>query len=370
MNDVSRIAHVIGRNAKGGVESVVFNYYNFIDKSKIQFDLIIHNDSVYEIPENILKLGCNVFKVPSYRHLFAYIKSLKIIFKNNNYKIVHSHMSTLSVFTLFAARMANIPVRIAHSHVTAGKGKGEFFRNLLKYTLRLFSRVFPTHLFSCSEYAGRWMFGNNTFEKGKVTVLNNAIDFEKFIFSESTRNKIRNDLNLGDELVVGSVGRFTPQKNHDFLVDIFSEVVKRNKKSTLLLIGDGELKKQIQKKVALLGLQNNVLFLGARDDVNELFQAMDVFVLPSLYEGLGMVAVEAQVSGLPTIVSSRVPNEVKLFDTIEFLNLNEKPEKWAESILSKRDFKRRSISCEQDIKRFSITDEVKRLERIYEGMLK
>jgi len=372
MSDIPRIAHVIGRNSKGGVESVVFNYYNFIDKSRYQFDLIIHNDSPYEIPDDILQLGCKVFKIPSYKYLFNYIKSLKNIFKNNNYKIVHSHMSTLSVFTLFAAKIANIPVRIAHSHVTAGKGKGEFFRNLLKYTLRLLAKVFPTHLFACSEYAGRWMFGNNCFEKGKVIVLNNAIDFKKFIFNESIRDKIRDNLALSDEFVVGNVGRFMPQKNHHYLIDIFNEIVKKDKKSILLLIGDGKLKEQIIKKVSQLGLQNNVLFLNPRDDVHDFFQVMDVFVLPSLYEGLGMVAIEAQISGLPTVVSSRVPNEVNLFDMVEFLDLNEKPERWAEIVLSKRSHKRRGISGEHrpHIKKFSIIDEVKRLETIYEEMLK
>lgn len=370
MSDISKIAHVIGRNAKGGVESVVFNYYSFIDTSKFQFDLIIHSDSPHEIPDNILELGCNVFKIPPYKHLFAYIRALKNIFKNNNYKIVHSHMSTISVFTLLAAKMAKIPVRIAHSHVTAGRGKGEFFRNLSKYTLRLFSRIFPTHLFACSEYAGRWLFGNNAFKKGKITVLHNAIDIKKFIFNESIRNKIRNSLNLSDEFVIGNVGRFVPQKNHDFLIDIFNEIVKKNNKCYLLLIGEGELEEQVKNKVVFLGLQNNVLFLGARNDVNEFFQAMDIFALPSLYEGLGIVAVEAQVSGLPTIVSSRVPGEVKLFNMIEFLSLNDKPEKWAETILSKRDLTCRSIGCESHIKRFSITNEVKKLETIYKEMLK
>ena len=369
MSNIVRIAQIIGRNAKGGVESVVFNYYNFIDKSKFQFDLIIHSDSPYEIPDDIVQLGCKVYKVPPYKYLLSYIKALKHIFQTGNYEIVHSHMSTISVFTLFAAKMANIPVRIAHSHVTAGKGKGEFLRNIFKYILRLFSKLFPTHLFACSEYAGRWMFGNKAFEEGKITIINNAIDYKKFIYNKKIREKIRNSLNLKDEFVVGSVGRFMPQKNHDFLIDIFYDVFKKNNKSALLLIGDGELRTHIEGKVKRLNLQDNVFFLGVRDDVNELFQAMDVFVLPSLYEGLGMVAVEAQVSGLPTIVSNRLPNEVKLLNLIEFLDLNEKSEKWAESILSKRCFERLDISNEANIKKFSVSDEVKKLEAIYHNLI-
>jgi glycosyltransferase EpsF len=314
-------------------------------------------------------MGCAIYKIPPYKHIFSYIKTLKNIFGKNNYTIVHSHMSTISVFTLLAAKLADVPVRISHSHVTAGKGKGELFRNAVKYFLRFFSKLFPTHLFACSEYAGKWMFGKKTFDKGKITVLNNAVDLSKFTYNNSVRNTVRNSLHLKDQFVIGNVGRFMPQKNHDFLIDIFFEICKKDNNCTLLLVGDGELKPLIQKKVKKFNLQNNVLFMGIRDDVNELYQAMDVFVLPSLYEGLGMVAVEAQIAGLPTIVSSRVPIEAKVFDFIDFLDLHEGANKWAEMLISKRNFKRLDTSGEPSAKKFSIIDEVKNLEGIYGQML-
>ena len=369
MNEVPRIAHVIGKNAKGGVESVVFNYYKFIDKSKIQFDFIIHNDSPFEIPAEILNLGCKVYKIPPYKRLYSYIKALTNIFAQGNYKIVHSHMSTISVFALFAAKKTKIPVRIAHSHVTAGKGRGEFFRNTIKYILRRFSKLYPTHLFSCSEHAGKWLFGKKSFEKGKITVLNNAIDLSGFFFNREFRNKIRNDLGLENKFVIGNVGRFMPQKNHAFLVEIFYEAHKKDNDCILLLIGAGELKNQIEEKVKILNIESSVIFLGARDDVNELYQAMDVFVLPSLYEGLGMVVVEAQVAGLPTIVSTEVPAEAKLFDIIEFLSLRDAAKTWAERILAKRDFPRVDVSGESYLQRFSIAEQAKKLETIYERLI-
>jgi len=364
MNNPIRIPQVIGKVTKAGVESVVFNYYKNIDRSKIQFDFIVHDDSPYEIPDEIKKLGCFVFKVPPYKKLFSYIKALKLIFLAGNYKIVHSHMSTISVFTLFAAKLAKIPVRIVHSHATAGKGKGEFLRNTFKFFLRFFSKVYPTHLFACSQYAGIWMFGKNQFKKGNITVINNAIDSDNYLFNEKIRLETRTKLGINDKFVLGHVGRFMPQKNHSFLIDIFYEVSKRDKTAILLLVGEGELKKRTEKKVEQLGLYN-VFFLGARDDVNELYQAMDVFILPSLYEGLPVVLVETQVSGLPSVVSNKVSPETKFTDIIDFVDSKKSASDWAEIILQKKSFIRHDISGELKTDKFLIKNEAKKLENIY-----
>jgi len=369
MDDVPRIAQVIGSNAKGGVESVVFNYYTFIQKSKFQFDFFIHDNSPYEIPDEIQKLGCAVYKIPSYKHIFSYIKVLQYLFRKNNYTIMHSHISTMSVFSLLAAKLAKIPVRINHSHVTAGKGKGELVRNVMKYTLRLFSKIFPTHLFACSEYAGKWMFGNGAFRKGKITIVNNAINLSKFTFNNTIRNRTRNNLCLSNQFVIGNVGRFVPQKNHDFLIDVFYEIYKKDSNCILLLVGDGTLKAQVEARVKRLNLQNNVLFVGVRDDVHELYQVMDVFVLPSLYEGLPVVLVETQAAGLPAVVSDKVTTEIKCTELVDFVALHESADKWAEKVLSKRNCKRIDTSRQLSVKRFSIVDEAKNLEILYEQML-
>ena len=369
MDSITRIAHVIGCIAKGGVESVVFNYYKFIDKSKYQFDFIIHDDSPYEIPKEISDLGCNIYKVPPYKRLFSYIKALIKIFKENKYKIIHSHMSTISVFTLFAAKKANIPFRITHCHVTAGNGKGEFLRNIFKYFLRLFSKLYPTHLMSCSENSGIWMYGKKAFLHGKINVLNNAIDHKIFIYNENAREKTRNDLRISDKFAVGNVGRFMPQKNHDFLIDIFNELIKLDNNCVLLLAGDGKLRKKIEDKVNRYNLQNSVLFLGCRDDICNLYHAMDVFVLPSLYEGLPVVLVETQMAGLPSVISEKITKETKFTELIEFISLKKNAHEWAKIILEKRNTKKYDITTDSKYKRYSIENEVKRLEKIYEQII-
>lgn len=270
-----RIGHVIGKWVGGGVEAVVMNYYRHIDRNKIQFDFICDEDSTNIPYEEIEKLGGRVIIVPPYQKVFKYHKELKKILKENKYEIVHSHINTLSVFPLFAAKEAGVPVRIAHSHSTTNKK--EWKKNIVKQILRPLAKVFATDYFACSELAGRWLFGNKAFEAGKVYILNNAIDIDRFRFNEKTRDKKRKELNINkDTLVIGHIGRFVAQKNHTFLIDVFNEIVKEKDDIMLILVGQGPLKKEIQEKVKKLGLTAKVAFLGQRNDVNELYQAMDI----------------------------------------------------------------------------------------------
>jgi glycosyltransferase EpsF len=358
-----RVAHVIGRIAKAGVESVVFNYYRFIDKSKVQFDFIIDENSPCEIPAEILNLGCKVYKTPSYKHLSAYIKSLQRIFVEGKYKIVHSHMNTLSVFAMYAAKKADVPVRISHSHSTAGKG--EFARNIMKYALRPFSKMFPTDMFACSEYTGRWLFGDAAFNAGKVKVIKNAIDVARFTYNEEIRNKVKENLQLSGKFIIGHVGRFMPQKNHTFLIDIFAEVYKKNNNSVLLLIGDGKLREATAEKVERLGLQGNVMFLGARNDIQELYQAMDVFVLPSLYEGLAVVRVEALSAGLPCLMSAGLTTELETVND-KFIGISaaDLPE-WRDSIIACENIKRASGIETLKSQGYDITEAARELDGFY-----
>ncbi|MDR3294481.1 MAG: glycosyltransferase family 1 protein [Clostridiales Family XIII bacterium] len=332
MQDSSlRVLHIIGQATSGGTESVAYNYYRAIDRSKVQFDFVIDEDSLSDIPADILVLGCKCYKTPSYKHLNSYIKSLKKIMADGHYQMVHSHLNALSIFPLFAAKRAVVPVRIAHSHSTSGKG--EFTRNVMKSVLKRFSRLFPTHLFACSEHAGRWLFGNRAFDNSKVTVIRNAIDTAKYQFNREIRERVRLELGIEDKLVIGHVGRFMPQKNHTFLLDIFAEIKKLNTNCTLLLIGIGELKSSMEEKARHLGLTDSIMFLGARDDVSALYQAMDIFVLPSLYEGFGLVALEAQCSGLACVLSTEVPQETKACEYVDFIPLNTGADKWAKAVL-------------------------------------
>lgn len=355
-----RIAQVMGKWVGGGVEAVVMNYYRNMDKKKIQFDFIFDEDS-NDIPyKEIEALGGRIILIPPYQKVFKYHKELKKVLINGNYKIVHSHINTLSVFSLFAAKCAKVPVRIAHSHSTTNKK--EWKKNLVKQVLRPLSKKYATHYFACTEHAAEWMFG----KKENAYILNNAIDLDKFKYDTEIRNKKRKELKLKDDaFVIGHIGRFVKQKNHEFIIDIFNEVHKENKKAILLLVGQGPLMGEIKEKVKQLNLTKNVKFLGQRNDVNELYQAFDVFLFPSLYEGLGMVAIEAQTAGLPCIASTEVPRIAKVTENMEFLELEDPAEIWANTILEKQDYKRKSYKTE--IKKFGydIKTEVKKLEEKY-----
>ena len=317
------VAHIIGKWLGGGVESVVMNYYRHIDRTKIQFDFICDEDSTNIPYEEIEKLGGRVILIPPYQKLFKYHNKLKKILKDGNYKIVHSHINTLSIFSLFAAKCAGVPVRIAHSHSTTNKKEKK--KNLLKQALRPFSKVFATDYMCCSELAGRWLFGNKEYDKGNVYLLNNAIDLDKFKYDEKIRSEKRKKLNISDDtLVIGHVGRFVEQKNHRFLIDIFNEIHKQNSNSILLLAGQGPLMEEIKSKVESLGLEKFVIF---SDDMTK---------------------------------------ETKVLDTTEFLSLKQSAEEWANDIVKKQSkYKRKDVKNIIADNNFDIIFESKKLENKY-----
>lgn len=360
-----RIPQIVGKWLGGGIEAVVISEYLAMDKSKIQFDFICDEDST-NIPYDLIeKNGGRVIIIPPYQKAFKYHKELKKVLKENNYKIVHSHISTMSVFSLFAAKCAGVPVRIAHSHSTTNKKEKK--KNLMKLVLRPFSKVFATNYMCCSELAGRWLFGNKEYDKGNVYLLNNAIDLDKFKYDEKLRKKKRKELGIKDDtLVIGHLGRFVAQKNHDYLIDIFDEIHKKNNNSILLLAGQGPLMEDIKNKVKDLNLDDSVKFLGQRNDANELYQAFDVFLLPSLYEGLPVVGVEAQAAGLLCYLSDDMTKETKVLDITKFMSLNNTPEEWADNILDDvKKYKRIDTSKEMTAKNFNIKEEAKKLEEYY-----
>lgn len=302
------VAQIMGKWIGGGVESVIMNYYRHLDHTKVQFDFICDEDSTRIPYDEIKKLGGRVFLVPKYQKLPQYLKALEDLFRKNHYRIVHSNVNTLSVFPLYAAKKAGIPVRISHSHSTSNAR--EWKRNIIKNILRPFSKKYATDYFACSELAGRYLFGDKTFDQGKVKIIHNAIDLDKFKFDLEARKKLRKEFGIKDNTtVIGHVGRFVQQKNHTFLVDVFKEYHKKNPDSKLLLIGTGPLEEKIKAKVEKLNLMDSVLFLGQREDTNKLYSVMDVFCLPSLYEGLPVVGIESQSAGLPCVYSDKVTIE-------------------------------------------------------------
>lgn len=360
-----RIAQIVGKWLGGGVEAVVMNYYRHLDHNKIQFDFICDDDSTNIPYDEIEKLGGKVILIPPYQKVFKYQKELRRVLRDGKYKIVHSHINTLSVFPLYAAKKVGVPVRIAHSHSTTNKK--EWKKNLLKQVLRPFSKKYATNYMCCSELAGRWLFGDKAYDEEKVYLLNNAIDLDKFKYDKKIRDKKRKELGIKeDTIVIGHIGRFVAQKNHTFLIDIFNQFHKKEKNSILLLAGQGPLQEEIKNKVRELGLDDSVRFLGQRNDANELYQAFDVFLLPSLYEGLPVVGVEAQASGLLCFFSDDMTKETKVLDSTVFMSLSNTSEEWTGEILTNlKDYKRINTKNEVSDNGFDIEIEARKLEKYY-----
>lgn len=362
-----RVAQIMGKLWAGGVEMVVFNYYRAIDKSKIQFDFYYDADSTVEPPQNLIDMGARFYKIPPYQKLPQYIRELKKHLKENQYLIVHSHLNTLSVFPLFVAWMCRVPVRVAHNHsVPSGK---ELKRDALKYFLRIFGRVFPTDYFACSEKAGRWMFGNRNYDAGKVVVIKNATDFERFRVGEEIIEKLKKQLGLNDKFVIGHIGRFTFAKNHEFLLDVFKKIHKlynptfiKNREINcahveelkqkygkfvlmvsrfeyphkdqytvakmldivrkkyhedldLVFVGDGPDEESVKKYVITLSqdTQEHIHFEGSRFDVQDYYKAAFLLVHASVAgEGLPTIMIEAMSYRLPMVVtdSKTGPREI------------------------------------------------------------
>lgn len=370
MNKIIRVAQVIGNAGAGGVEACIMNYYKAIDKTKVQFDFFVEQESVIINKKDVESMGGKVIIIPSYKNVFKYMKTLEKLFKDGNYDIVHSNMNAVSVFTLKAAKKAGIKVRIAHSHSTSNYR--EFMKTIIKNILRSFSKVYATDYFACSEKAGRWLFGNKAFNEGKVTIIPNAIDIEKFKFDEIKRKEIRNKYNINDnDFVIGHVGRFVKQKNHKFLIKLFYEVKKERPYSKLLLIGDGPLKSKIETMVNKLNLQDSVIFCGVQEHTEWYYNAMDCFVLPSLYEGLPVVGVEAQANGLPCFFSKNMTKEIIILQNAQFFCLNQK--KVLKKIITHNCDKYRllcnkDISKEMEEKGFNINYEANKLENKYSSL--
>ena len=318
MAEPIRVLHVVTHMNRGGLETMIMNYYRHIDRTKIQFDFLTHRDGKKDYDDEILKLPpLNPFDKK------GYLKKLDDFFREHpEYKIVHSHLDCMSAYPLRAAKKYGVPVRIAHAHSTSEEKKD------LKYLIKLYSKrkipVYATDLFACSQKAGEWMFGNRDF-----TVMKNAINCEKYLYNESIALEVKKELGIEGKFVVGHVGRFSIPKNHKFLIDIFRQIYAQNPNAVLLLAGEGVLMDEIEQKVKEYQLEQAVKFLGLRDDVERIMQAMDVFVFPSLYEGLPVTLVEAQAVGIPCVVSSEITKEISIASNIKFLALSQSAEKWA-----------------------------------------
>lgn len=328
-----KVVQVLGRMMAGGAESTVLNHCELLDLDKVSLSFIVQDDSVYIPYERIRKMNGKIYVIPSYKKLAAYLSACRRVFTEIQPDIVHANMNALSCLSLKVAKDCGVPVRIAHSHSTASKGEG--IKNLAKNMLRPFSRRYPTHLLACSEAAGRWLFGDDAVDSGMVHILRNAIDLEKFRFSEDRRAKIRTSLGIPiGHVVIGQVGRLAFQKNQLFTLRVLQQLIREGEHDIcLLLIGEGDDQLMLKQKVAEFGLERYVRFLGIRNDVSDILQGIDVMMFPSRYEGLGMVAVEAQVAGCPVLASDNVPNEAMIAqDLFARMSLRDELTKWSGNV--------------------------------------
>lgn len=355
MAEPMRVAQVLNRMNSGGIEMVLLNYYRHIDREKIQFDFYYAEDSTFVHKEELRNLGAGIHPIPGYARPFAFHRALYKAFKEQKYPVVHVHLNTMSVFALFAAWRAGVPVRICHNHSTAHWSEGKV--TLLKYLLRPLNRVFANRYFACGGIAGAWMYGKRLMENGRVTVIPNAIDTARFAYDPCARLEKRKELGIAeDALVIGHVGRFEHQKNHRFLLAIFREI--RNSSAILLLIGEGEKQAEIRTLAREMGLESRVVFTGVRSDVDKLYSAMDVFCLPSYYEGMPLVAWEAQCNGLPCLMSDQVTQEAVIAGNARRIPIDV-PGRWVREILAAR----REASAASE--KIDIDHNCRKLEKLY-----
>lgn len=358
-----KVAHVVGKLKAAGVEAVVFNYLSNMDRTGMEIDVLYDADSVVPPPQSLVEAGIRFIEIPPYQKLPAYMKAVKRICRDNGYDIVHSHMNSLSGFPLLAAKRGGVGVRIAHSHTTSSKVEGK--RDLLKRALRPFARRYATNFAACSAQAGRWLFGDKLFDEGKVTVFNNAVNIEKYKFSPEDRENLRRELGVGDRRLVLHIGRFMTQKNHRFIIEIFKELKKIEPDTVLVLVGEGPLEEEIKSLVREYGMSDSVIFKGIVPDAERYYSAADVFILPSLYEGLPVVAVEAQSAGLNCFVSDVVTRECEVTGGVRFIPLSAGAEKWAVSIASATSRDREADNASMENSVFNIKKTANDLKEYY-----
>jgi glycosyltransferase involved in cell wall biosynthesis len=360
MTKVLFITHYLRPN---GTENFIMNVYRNIDPTKFHIDFLLYTNEETCHTREVRQNGSIIYVVPGRKEsLSGYYLGLRDFFKQHRgeYGAIHFCGGSLtSIAPLFFAWKYDVPVRIAHSHSSFTFG---LHNKLLHYLNRIFIHKICTHYLACSDVAGEWFFGKHPFE-----IVKNGIDVEDFRFSEAIRNEERQKLNIThDSLVIGHAGRFSSEKNHEYLIDIFNEVRQINDKSILLLAGSGDLLEKTKKKVEHLGLSPYVHFLGQRHDVNRLMQAMDCFVMPSTFEGLPFVLVEAQCAGLPCYVSNNVSKDSALLPTTRFKSITSPAGIWAQDICKDGIDADRDKAADVVIsKGYSINDIVKKLETIY-----
>lgn len=364
-----RVLHSVSYMHRAGVETFLMNYYRNIDRSRAQFDFMCNKKLAGDYDEEIRRLGGRIFYRPEHEKMDepAYAAFWKAFLKEHpEIQILHAHNGAKQFFPIEGARQASLPVRIAHAHSTDFVHDEKY-----QHRLELIHKI-PTAancFFGCSNKAGEFFYGSELWKKQGV-IIHNAIPCHDFAYDVNQRNQLRSELGMEDAFVIGHVGRFMKQKNHIRLLEIFSKVYKSNPSSVLLLIGSGELENDIRERAHALGLSNRVLFAGEQAAMSRWYQAMDVFVMPSLFEGLTLSGIEAQAAGLPCIFSDLVSTETQVTDNVCFIPLDASDDVWCDRIVRFSDFPRidtTQLICDAG---YDISVEAKKLQEQYEKLLR
>lgn len=366
---MKKILHIVGSSmSRAGMETFIMNIYRQIDKSKYQFGFLVHSHKKGDFDDEIYSMGGEIHRVipdstkayPT-RVLKRFFNTYKFLKNNSEYSVIHIHTSAAtSIVELLASYLAGCKIRIIHSHNTNTKKSRS---HKLLYRLM---QIFSTHRFACSELAGIWMFGKNFNNIKNSKVINNGIDTDVFYYDTNKQKEIKRRLDLENKLVVGHIGRFSKVKNHDFIIDIFNYVHKLNKEAILILIGDGELRLEIENKVKDQNLSNKVIFTGVREDINELLLGMDIMLFPSFHEGLPVTLVEAQATGLKILASDAVSKEANLTGLVKYVSLEKAAFEWAQILIEEANYLRENQKDSIKESKYDIGGIVNELCNIYE----
>lgn len=362
----------------GGIEAFIMNIYRNLNKEKFKVSILTSQNETNMYDEEIKSLGGIKTTTLDKKYNSPIIRTLKNFsrFKKNmlenKYDVVHLNICHgVALIYAYHAKKSGVKKVIAHSHNSDVGNHGKIFKLMGHKISKILFLKYVDEFFSCSDLASNWLYTKEVNNFKKVKIINNAIDSSKFAFNLEERNKVRKKLNINDELLIGNIGRFNEQKNHNYLIEIFNEIYKLNKKTKLILIGDGELQDNIKDKVNQLGLEKQVIFYGITNDIPELLWAMDIFLLPSLFEGKPVTIIETQAASLKAYISDVITRTVKFTKYVEYISLEKTPKEWAKLILdSKLDYDRQDMSKVVEKNEYEIKEVTKQLEKIYmEGIM-
>lgn len=364
-----RILHIIGTLHGGGAQNMIMNIYRNIDRSKIQFDFVAHMTRKNDFSDEIKQLGGRIYYAPRFKgiNIIEYKNWWNKFFdEHSEYSIIHAHMTSTTYLYVDSAHKHGITV-IAHSH--SGSQRGNFIERAYKTALTKSLKSKADYLFACSELAGINKFGERGIHQKNYYMIKNAIDAEKYVFDDGIRRDVRAELKSEDNLLFGHIGTFSEPKNHMYLLEVFSEIHKRNNNARLVMAGDGILRPQIEEKIKELGIEQCTALIGYRKDINKLLMALDLLLFPSFFEGLSVTVIEAQATGLRCLVSDRLSQEHKITELVEFESIDEAPEVWAEKALAMADgYKRENRITDIIENGYSIKDTTKWISDFYESI--